>query len=94
MSAFDEKDLLCLSKGESLLLTIISPCLLPLQPLWVWSDHPFCFKTLGGHLSPSPNDVLQKTSFLYLQKCDGNMNINNSHGFPANIHHHGFEALS
>lgn len=65
-----------------------SPC----SPSGSGVTTPFCFKTLGGHLSPSPNDVLRKTSFLYLQKCDGNMNINNSHGFPANIHHHRFEA--
>lgn len=64
-----------------------------LSPFWVLGDHTLCFKTLGGHLSSSPNDVLQKTSFHYLQKCDRNMNINNSHGFPANIHHHSLEIL-
>lgn len=65
----------------------------PLSPFRVSGGHPLCFRSLGGHLSSSPNDLLQKTSFRYLGKCDGNMNINNSHGFPANIHHHDLEGL-
>lgn len=66
---------------------------LPSVPPESWGGHPLCFRSLGGHLSSSPNDPLQNTSFRYLGKCDGNMNINNSHGFPVNIHHHDLEGL-
>lgn len=70
-----------------------APVCSPLSLFRVLGGHPLCFRSLGGHLSSSPNDLLQKTSFRYLGKCDGNMNINNSHGFPANIHHRDLEGL-